>query len=363
MRQKIIYIITIVVTFFFGAIGTIILTNYIPIKTEIVEKTVSEVTITEADSISKAVEKIYDAVVLIESYQNGSLIGTGTGFVYKKDDDFGYIMTNNHVIEDATSVKVITNDGRTLEAEILGGDGYSDIAVLSIDKDEVTVVAEIGSTEDAEIGDTLFTVGSPLGSEYMGTVTKGILSGKDRTVTVTVNNSEFMMEVLQTDAAINPGNSGGPLVNINGEVIGVNSMKLVQDEVEGMGFAIPIELAMASASHLEKGEDIKHPIIGVEIVDATETYLLYRNNILLDKDFDNGVVVVSVSDNYPAVTAGIEKGDVILEIDGVEITSLAHFRYLLYKHNIGDTITVKYYRDGEEHETQMTLDKSIEDDG
>lgn len=361
MRQKIIYIISVIMSFFVGIVGTIAFTNLIPIKTEIVEKTVKDVTITEADSISEAVDKIYDAVVLIQSYKNNNLIGTGTGFVYKKDDNVGYVMTNNHVIEDATSVKIITSQGKTIDAEILGGDAYSDIAVLSISKDEVTVIAEIGSTTDSKIGDTLFTVGSPLGSEYMGTVTKGILSGKDRTISVTVKNSEFMMEVLQTDAAINPGNSGGPLVNINGKVIGVNSMKLVQDEVEGMGFAIPIELAMTSAAHLEKGEDIKHPIIGVEVTEVSNTYLLYQNKILLDKDFDKGVVVVTVSDNYPAKEGGIKKGDVILSIDNTEITNLAHFRYLLYKYNIGDTITVKYYREGKEYETKIKLDKSIED--
>jgi len=362
MRQKIIYVSSIILSFFVGIVGTLLVFHFVPLKVETVEKTVKDVTITETNTISEAVDKIYNAVVLIQSYKNNNLISTGTGFVYKKDDNAGYVMTNNHVIDGATSVKIITIEGKTVDATILGGDQYSDIAVLSINKDEVLGVAEIGSTRDAKVGDTLFTVGSPLGSEYMGTVTKGILSGKDRTVTVTVNNANFMMEVLQTDAAINPGNSGGPLANINGQVIGVNSMKLVKDEVEGMGFAIPIELAMTSAEHLEKGEEIKHPVIGLELADVDNTYLLYTNKIMLDKDFEKGVVVAGVTAGLPAEAAGFKKGDVILSIDGTEITNLAHFRYVLYKYSIGDTIKVTYYRDGDIKQIDVKLTKTLEDE-
>ena len=141
-----------------------------------------------------------------------------------------------------------------VEAKVVGGDEYLDIAVLTIDKNKVLKVATIGSSENVSVGDTVFTVGSPMGYEYRGSVTSGIISGKDRMVSVNVSNSassDWVMKVLQIDAAINPGNSGGPLLNVNGEVIGVNSMKLVQDEIEGMGFAIPIEIAMAHISDLE----------------------------------------------------------------------------------------------------------------
>lgn len=252
MRQKIIYISTVILSFFLGVIGTYLVIKNNPITVQDVVKTINEVKITESDTIQPAIEKIYDAVVLVESYKGNALIGTGTGFVYKKDDKNGYIITNHHVIENASSVKVISTNGKTSEVKILGSDIYADIAVLSIDAKDVLKVAEIGESTKLKLGDTLFTVGSPLGSEYMGTVTKGILSGKDRTVSVNLANGKFMMEVLQTDAAINPGNSGGPLVNINGEVIGVNSLKLVEDEIEGMGFAIPIEIAMSAAETLEK---------------------------------------------------------------------------------------------------------------
>ena len=159
----------------------------------------------------------------------------------------------------------------------------------------------------------------------MGTVTKGILSGKERTVSVSLSSGSFLMEVLQTDAAINPGNSGGPLVNINGEVIGVNSIKLVQDEIEGMGFAIPIEMVMASVDRLEKGEKIVRPVIGVELLDVDNAYYLYRNGITLDNSIDSGVAIVNVQENSPAAASGLQKGDVILEVEGTQIKNVDLF--------------------------------------
>mgnify|MGYP002627169813 CR=1 FL=1 len=211
-----------------------------------------------------------------------------------------------------------------------------------------------------EIGDTVFTVGSPLGKEYMGTVTKGILSGKNRTVTVSSSNNSLMLEVLQTDAAINPGNSGGPLVNIKGEVIGVNSMKLVQNEIEGMGFAIPIEVVTSIIDKLEAGEQIERPIIGIEMSDVDRTYYLYRQGIIIPEDIEKGVVVLKTSDNYPAAKAGLQKGDIIISIEDTEITDTTHFKYLLYKYNIGDQIHIKYYRDNKIQETTILLDQKAE---
>ena len=362
MREKIIYIVTIIASLLIGVIGTILVYNnkFGKIR-EVVEKEVKEVSITESDTIKPAIDKIYDAVVLVETYKGNRLVSTGTGFVYKKDDKVGYIITNHHVIEGGNKIKVVNIDGQSVDAVILGSDVYADLAVLSIEKDAVLQVAELGSSTDLELGDTLFTVGSPVGKEYMGTVTKGILSGKNRTVTVSLTNGDFMMEVLQTDAAINPGNSGGPLVNINGQVVGVNSLKLVQDEIEGMGFAIPIELAMTSVEHLEKGEEIKRPMLGVELSDVTNTYGLYLNDIYLDTEFKNGVVIVSVVQNTPAAAAKLKKGDVILEVNGTKINDVGHFRFILYKYSVGDTIKVKYYREGKIQEVNVLLDKSIED--
>ncbi len=361
MRERIIYISTVILAFFIGVTGTYFLVVNYPIKNDNVIKTVKDVQVTEADTIQPAVEKVYDAVVLIESYKGKSLIGTGTGFVYKKDAQKGYIITNHHVIEKSDSIKVLSNNGEVSEAILLGSDVFADIAVLSIDQKAVLKVVELGDSKKLELGDTLFTVGSPLGVEYMGTVTKGILSGKDRTVSVNVPNGNFMMDVLQTDAAINPGNSGGPLVNINGEVIGVNSLKLVKDEIEGMGFAIPIEIVMSAVTRLEKGEEIKRPLLGIEISDAKETYALYSHGLQYDEAFENGIAIINVSKDSPADKAGIKRGDVLLEVDKTKITDVGHFRFLIYKYNIGEIMTLKYYRDGEIKETQVKLTESVED--
>lgn len=362
MSEKVKTIVIGVGAFFLGVIGTIVTVHYFPVKTSMMEKTISEVEITEADTIKSGVDKVYDAVVVIESYKGNQLSGTGTGFVYKKDDKHGYIITNNHVISGAGGIKVVNMNNESVEATVLGSDEYEDIAVLSVDVKSVLAVAEIGSSEKASIGDTVFTVGSPVGSEYMGTVTKGILSGKDRTVDVNLDNgSEYIMQVLQTDAAINPGNSGGPICNINGEVIGVNSLKLVQDTIEGMGFAIPIELVMTSVDRLEKGESIVRPILGIETLDADNTYALYRNNILLDDDIDSGVVIVNVQDDTPANKAGLTKGDVILEIEGTKVKDGAHLKYILYKYTVGDTIKLKYYRNKKIEDVSIKLNKAVGD--
>ena len=232
-KNKSLYIILPIITLFIGIVGTLLTIKFIDKPGGII-KTVKDVTITESDSISSSVEKIYNAVVFIENYQNNQLASVGTGFFYKKDGKTAYIITNNHVVNGATKVVINTMDGKELDAKVLGTDEYSDVGVLSVKIDDDIQVATLGKSEDSKIGDTLFTVGSPMGKSYIGTVTKGILSGKNRTVSVTGTNGSYLMEVLQTDAAINPGNSGGPLVNMNGEVIGVNSMKLVQDEIEGM---------------------------------------------------------------------------------------------------------------------------------
>ena len=348
MKQKILYITIVVLSFGLGITSTLLYKEYIGDNNTIIEKTVSEVNITESNTISTAIEKIYDAVYVVETYKNGRSSSSGTGFAYKKDETKGYIITNYHVIEGGSSYKVYNSDGEQIDASLLGGDEYADIAILAIDASKITQIAEIGDSSEAKLGDTVFTVGTPIGKNYIGTVTKGILSGKDRTVSVKLSSTSFMMEVLQTDAAINPGNSGGPLVNINGEVIGINSMKLVEDEIEGMGFSIPVEYAMAIVDILEKGEQIQRPIIGVELSDISYAYQLYmRENIKIDENLDYGAVVVNVLEGLPAEEAGLKKGDVILTVDGAKIVNTGHFRFILFKYKAGDTVQITYSRNGE----------------
>lgn len=312
--------------------------------------TFNEVQVMEKNSLKDSIDKIYNAVVVIETYdKNENIIGTGSGFFYKKND-MGYIITNNHVIEKSSTIKVINMNKEVYVAKLVGTDEYFDIAILSVDKEAVLQIANLGINSELNVGDTVFTVGSPLGSKYMGTVTKGILSGKDRMVNVSTSRGNYMMEVLQTDAAINPGNSGGPLVNLSGDVIGVNSLKLVQDEIEGMGFAIPISLVNTILDRLEKGEVITRPIIGLEISDLNSDALnRYKVN--------SGIYVNKVDSNYPAKFLKI--GDIITLIDDKEVENTSHFRYILYTHKVGDTIKITYIRDGKTNNISILLDKGI----
>lgn len=312
--------------------------------------TFNEVQVMEKNSLKDSIDKIYNAVVVIETYdKNENVIGTGSGFFYKKND-IGYIITNNHVIEKSSTIKVINMNKEVYVAKLVGTDEYFDIAILSVDKEAVLQVANLGINSELNVGDTVFTVGSPLGSKYMGTVTKGILSGKDRMVNVSTSRGNYMMEVLQTDAAINPGNSGGPLVNLSGDVIGVNSLKLVQDEIEGMGFAIPISLVNTILDRLEKGEVITRPIIGLEISDL-------NSEVLNRYKVNSGIYVNKVDSNYPAKFLKI--GDIITLIDDKEVENTSHFRYILYTHKVGDTIKITYIRDGKTNNISILLDKGI----
>ena len=315
----------------------------------------------EKNSLAAAVDKIYDAVAMVSAYQNNTLTSTGSAFVYKTDDNYGYLLTNYHVIDGADSVTLTMSDDTEAEATVLGGDEYLDLAVLRVDRSNVSMVANIGTSEDMNLGDTVFTVGTPMGEEYRGTVTSGILSGKDRMVSVSVSNSnsnDWVMRVLQFDASINPGNSGGPLLNANGEVIGICSLKLVDNEIEGMGFAIPIEYAMNHIESLENGEEISWPVLGVSMVNVSDTANLYRNGINIDRNITEGVVVVQAERGSGAYEAGLTTGDVITAIDGKKVEDSAYLRYELYQHQAGDTIKITYIRDGREHTANVTLSAS-----
>ena len=357
MKNKIIYICSVILSLFIGISGTLLIVYYIP--SEEGEKVVQEVTITESDTITPAVNKIYDSVVTVLNYGN-QLQATGTGFVYKTDDNYGYILTNNHVISGSKKIEVTNTENVTVEAKLLGSDEYADLAVLRVDKSFVLQVATLGDSTESEIGDTVFAVGTPVDVKYAGSVTKGIISGKNRMVNVTLDDGgEFMMEVIQTNTAINPGNSGGPLVNINGEVIGINTLKLVEDEIEGMGFAIPIEMATSVLERLEKGEEIERPLLGVSMIDANNQYALFSYNVYLDKDYEKGVVVIEVEKDSPAGDAGLQKGDVILKINDIEIEDSTHLKYVLYKYSVGDTIKLEYERDGKINTVDVKLTEAI----
>lgn len=341
-----------------GAAGMYMIIEVMPGDT-VINKLEKEVTVNE-NGIADAVEKVYDAVVVVETYRRNTLVATGTGVIFKQDNNKYYVMTNYHVIEDGTTIKIVLTDGNRYEVNVDGGDIYSDIAVLSFDSKEDYTIAEIGSSTDARVGDTTFTVGAPLDADtYSWTVTRGILSGKDRMIEVSTSNTlynsnDYIMKVLQTDAAINSGNSGGPLCNSNGQVIGITNMKLVSDGVEGMGFAIPIEDAIDFANKIINGEDITRPKIGVSMV-ALAGASIY--GIDVPDNVENGVAVLSVNSGSSAEVAGLERGDIITEFDNVKIESVAQLKYELYRHNVGDVVTIKINRHGSIKDLQMTLTK------
>ena len=369
MRERIINFFTIIIGIAVGACVTyIIIANPFASKQEEEQPAgilgcqytscTNKVTI-DNSGISASVEKVYDSVVMIQNYKGKTLQGSGSGFFYKIDKEKGYIMTNQHVVEKSTSLKIRLTNGEIIDGKLLGGDEYLDIAIVSVPVKNVKSVVSIGSTNKLKLGDFVFTIGSPVGEEYFNTVTSGIISGLNRHVTVSVkSNNDWVMDVLQVDAAINPGNSGGPLLNSNGEVIGVNSLKLVDNQIEGMGFSIKIEDAMAHAADLEKGKTIDRPLLGINLINVTDKALLSRYNITVSEEIEYGIVVVSVVDGSGASKSGLKKGDVIIAIDGAKVTDSAYLKYILYKYSPGDKIKIKYLRDGKENTTEVTLTKN-----
>lgn len=352
-RKKLLkYFLAYIFTLVSSIVAVILYLMYFPVESKVIteKKTINQTKLSET-AIEESIENIYDAVVTIESYKNNQSVGSGTGFVYKTDSKNGYILTNHHVIDGSDKVEVILTNNEVVEVKMLGSDSYTDLAVLSIDKEKVIKTANLGDSSNIKLGATVFTVGSPMGSDYSGSITRGIISGKDRTV----ENDDIVTKVLQTDAAINPGNSGGPLVNLAGEVIGITSMKLAKEEIEGMGFAIPINEAKTYVEYLEKGEEIKRPSIGVSLINVSDRYSLFMYGINVDRNITSGVVIAETVKNTPADKAGIQKGDVIIKFDDYDITSVSKLRYYLYQYKIGDKIKVKYIRDGKTKETTMTL--------
>ncbi len=295
---------------------------------------------------------------------NETVAGTGSGVIYKIDGDKAYVVTNNHVVEGSTSLEVTLHDGKKVPAELVGADELMDLAVVTISSDGIKDYAKFGSSEDLKVGEPVIAIGNPLGLELSGSVTQGIVSGLDRAVPIydESGNVIWNAEVIQTDAAINPGNSGGALVNMEGEVIGINSMKISQSAVEGIGFAIPIDVAKPIIESLEENGKVIRPYFGVAMVslDSLTSYNL-QEELKLPKDVTEGIVISEVSADSPADKAGIKKYDVITEMNGQKITDIISFKETLYKDlKPGDKVDVKYYRDGKEEKTTVELGKTQE---
>ncbi|MFC4713711.1 S1C family serine protease [Planococcus dechangensis] len=319
--------------------------------------------------VTKAVEAASDAVVGVSNLQAGSdffsqsqeqAVGTGSGVIYKSEGEIAYVVTNQHVIDGASGIEVTLADGTKVEAELVGSDIWTDLAVLRMSNEKVQDVVELGDSDALKRGEAVIAIGNPLGLEFSGSVTSGVVSGTDRAVPVDLNGDgteDWQAEVLQTDAAINPGNSGGALVNLAGQLIGINSMKIATSQVEGIGFSIPINSALPVIRQLEATGEMVRPAMGITLVDLAQVPSTYREDTLnLPEDVTAGVVVSSVVEGSAAAQAGMRQYDVVVEMDGQEIRDIIDLRKHLYNEKqIGDMLEVKAYRDGELLEFELEL--------
>ncbi len=289
--------------------------------------------------------------------------GVGSGVIYKKDGNMAYIVTNNHVVEGAQDVMVTLEDGTELDAEVLGTDIWTDLAVLKVSGENIETVAEFGDSSVLQAGEPVIAIGNPLGLQFSGSVTTGVISGTERLVPLDINQDgteDWQSEVLQTDAAINPGNSGGALINSQGQLIGINSMKISQEAVEGIGLAIPINTAIPVISDLESEGAVHRSSMGVSILDLAEVPAQYRSSQLnLPTDVEEGIVVQTVVEDSGAAQAGMEAYDVIVELDGKPVRSVLELRQYLYNETkVGDTLDVKAYRNGELQKFELVLSEN-----
>ncbi|WP_303267020.1 S1C family serine protease [Streptococcus vestibularis] len=349
---------------------------------------------------TKAVKKVQNAVVSVINYQEGSssdslndlygrifggddnsdssqdkskdsdglqVAGEGSGVIYKKDGKEAYIVTNNHVVDGAKKLEIMLSDGSKITGELVGKDTYSDLAVVKVSSDKIKTVAEFADSNSLTVGEKAIAIGSPLGTEYANSVTEGIVSSLSRTVTMQNDNGETVStNAIQTDAAINPGNSGGALVNIEGQVIGINSSKISSTSavagsaVEGMGFAIPSNDVVEIINQLEKNGKVTRPALGISMADLNSLSSSTTSKLDLPDEVKSGVVVGSVQKGMPA-DGKLQENDVITEIDGKEISSKTDIQTNLYSHSIGDNIKVTFYRGKDKKTEDLKLTKSTED--
>ena len=374
----------ILISFFSGVLGslTILQLNQKQETNTQNSTTITQTAVKNENSTTKAVDKVKDAVVSIITYSansQNSLFGSGdsdtdtnteqvssegSGVIYKKDGKFAYLVTNTHVINGASKVDVRLADGTKVPGEIVGSDTFSDIAVVKISSEKVTTVAEFGDSSKLTVGETAIAIGSPLGSEYANTVTQGIVSSLDRNVSLKSEDGQAIStKAIQTDTAINPGNSGGPLINIQGQVIGITSSKIASNggtSVEGLGFAIPSNDAIHIIEQLEKNGKVTRPALGIQMVNLSNLNASDLQKLNIPGNVTSGVVVRSVQTNMPA-NGHLQKYDIITKVDDNAISSTTDLQSALYSHSIGDSMTVTYYRNGKEEKTTIKLDKSTSD--
>lgn len=346
----------------------------------------SNIKVDVSSQTTKAFKSVKNAVVSVEAYSSSSasdsleaIFGNsskgettstseGSGVIYKKSGNTAFIVTNNHVVSGSNKIEIILASGKKVSATEVGHDAVSDLAVLKINAKDVTQVASFGDSDNIQVGETALAIGSPLGSQYATSLTEGIISAKKRTIDVTDSsgNATGQATVIQTDAAINPGNSGGPLINLAGQVIGINSMKLSSTgtssygsdstSVEGMGFAIPSNEVVKIINQLVKNGKVSRPALGVAVVDLSNISSSDQSSTLkLPSSVTEGVVIASVESDSPLKNTDIKKYDVITKVNGKKISDVATLKEELYEHKIGDTVSIEYYHEGSKKTTNVKL--------
>lgn len=296
--------------------------------------------LTPQEIFVKAAPWVVSITSQVPSYY-GVSTSTGTGIIMKSD---GYIITNHHVIDGAQSVTVRLGDGKEYPADIVGSEAKTDIAVLKIAADGLTA-AEFGSSAELVTGDTAIVIGNPLGLSFAETMTMGIISSPEREIKL----DQYMMSLIQIDAAINPGNSGGPLINSRGQVVGVVNAKIADQKVEGIGFAIPIDKALSIANDLiDYGYVAGRPMLGITVQSISEQQAYYYG-------YEAGITVTEVTTGSPADIGGVKVGDKILAFNGVEVSDSEELNFQKEKCSVGDTITLTVERNGEKLELSITL--------
>ncbi|MFM1613842.1 S1C family serine protease [Streptococcus mutans] len=351
--------------------------------------TVSNVIYDTKSNTTKAVKNVKNTVVSVINYQktdnsyynydSGSqeknksedglgVYGEGSGVIYKKDGDSAYLVTNNHVVKDAEKLEIMMANGKKVVGKLVGSDTYSDLAVIKISSKYVTTVAEFANSDKIKVGEPAIAIGSPLGSDYANSVTEGIVSSLSRTVTSQNENGETIStNAIQTDAAINPGNSGGALINIKGQVIGINSSKIASSNnsnsgvaVEGMGFAIPSNDVVSIINQLEENGEVVRPALGISMANLSEASTSGRDTLKIPSDITSGIVVLSTQSGMPA-DGKLKKYDVITEIDGKKVASISDLQSILYKHKKGDKIKLTFYREKDKQTVEIQLTKTSQD--
>lgn len=340
----------------------------VPVTTDTVPYTVQQTGAKDTPSLSDMVEQSSSAIVGIVNYKNEqnpfsqqtgtTKSGSGSGVIYKIEGDKAFIVTNNHVIEGAEKLEVSLESGETTTATLVGRDALSDLAVLTIDAKFADTSLEFGDSDKLRAGDEVIAIGNPLGLDFSGTVTQGIVSAVNRSINVKTSAGEWEMNVIQTDAAINPGNSGGALLNAAGEVIGINSLKISESGVEGLGFAIPSNEVIPLIEEMTANGQVERPYIGIGLADFDQVPRTYLKD--LPNEVTGGVVIANIDPKSAAGKAGLDVEDIITAINGTKVKNSTELRKFLYTNlSVGDKATFTIYRGAELKSVDVLLTSNV----